>query len=261
MPPKNYPAKIPLPQDEFLNVTYEPPSQLTDGNRRNSCIIMMPDPASSHSKSKDELFPLISTTAGKYGFASLQFDFRGCGDSSGTMKDFSFSRGLSDLRKMMDWLRNEYKHNQYILITQGLSAHIALQGFMPNLVTAMFFLWPNLNPLGSHLSFLKDKNNDPQVQKDGFFMQGDTCYGQNLINDINNIALKSQLEAISCPVLAQHGQDDQNIPVNNLDLLRDYMINSRLELGLFMNGQHGLHEPNMREALMTNIKHFLKKIS
>lgn len=261
MPPKNYPAQIALPQNEFLHVIYEPPSQLNGHTRRQSCLILLRDFSHANSQQQSDLMPLISTIIGKAGFASLQFDCRGCGDSSGDSDQFSIANGLSDLRKMMDWLREEYKFSQYVIVTEGLSANIALQAFMPNLVTGMVLLWPNFTPMGSHLSFLKDKNNDTSVQKDGFLAHEGTKYGLTLINELNNLNVKPLLETVTCPVLAQHGRADQHVPANNIDILRDYMISARLELGLFEQGEHRLPAANMRKTLMLNIENFLKKIA
>lgn len=262
-------VRIPVPQDGYLDALYEPPLPPTpeeiDKNggkapRRMSCLIFLHDFPTHDTYDQSELTSHISSLMSPHGFASLRFHFRGCGKSTGEESDFSLNRGLSDLRKAMDWLRNKHKFSQFILIAEGLSAQLALQAFMPNLVTAIVFLWPNIIPLASQLSFLKGAHQDHDTQKTGFLEKGGHKYSASLINEINILNIKPLLETITCPTLVQHGRDDKITPIGQIDILRDHMIRSRMELGLFEKGDHGLTDPGMQQAMLTNIEHFLKKI-
>ena len=260
-------VKIPISEETFLSGFYEPSTLLPDpdqpqtNNRRMSCIIMMHGFPNADMHSYDMVFPHISVMMAKHGFSSMRFDFRGCGNSSGTSTDFSLNRGLSDLRKTMDWLRQKYKFSQFILVSAGLSCHIALQAFMPNLVTGMVMLCPNINPLSSSLSWMKGAHEDHEAQKAGTVEKDGQKYGLALVNEVNILNLPPLLEGITCPTLIQYGTDDEHAPAGSIDMLRDYMIRSRLELGVFNKGTHGLEDAPMRKAMMMNIEQFLKKIT
>lgn len=262
----NYPIKIPMPQDGYVNGLYEPPSMLVEtkqphgGDRRLSCIIMMHGFPGEDMNTHNALFPLLATRVAPHGFATMRFDFRGCGGSSGMSKDFTLNKGLSDLRKTMDWLRNQYKFTQFILVSSGLSCHIALQAFMPNLVTALVMICPNINPLASDLSWMKGVHEDHQAQKQGFVERDGIKYGLALINEVNILNVTPLLESVTCPTSVQYGTKDSQAPAGQIELLKDYMINSRLDMGVFHEGTHGLEDKAMRQTMLLNMEQFLKKI-
>ncbi len=265
------PFNIQIQNNQHINAIYEPPSALqTKTNARGveskvaskrSAIIMLHDFPNGHKDALGMLYPDIATQMAGHGFASIRFDFRGCGDSSGMPQDFNLGSAQNDLRYIMDWLRKEHNYHHYVLVAQGLSAQIPLRTFSPGTISSIVMLWPNIYPPNSHLGFLKGMHKQPGVERQGYVESEGNKYGHDLIVELSrDLNLQSLLETISCPVLIQHGRHDKEVPIRQLDAVRMYMTRAKIELGLFEKGTNTLPDEAMRKVMLMNIEQFLKKI-
>lgn len=70
---------------------------------------------------------LLAARLTKAGFACLRFDFRGCGESSGQLKDTTVAGRISDLKAVLSHLRDHPALDErFFLLGSSLGGYIAL---------------------------------------------------------------------------------------------------------------------------------------
>ncbi|MEE9182514.1 MAG: alpha/beta fold hydrolase, partial [candidate division NC10 bacterium] len=72
-------------------------------------------------------FVLLAARLTEAGFACLRFDFRGCGQSGGQLKDTTIAGRINDLRAVLARLRDHQALDQrFFLVGSSLGGYVAL---------------------------------------------------------------------------------------------------------------------------------------
>lgn len=230
-----------------------------DTPKEKPLILMIHDfPDAAHMRGLDDLFGIYARLLKEDGFPTFRFDFRGCGESDRRQQDFCFDTALEDLRAIIDWAKNEKKHDRIIIIATGLGAAIAVQGFDPEIMCAMVLLWPVLKPMDTPLRVIDDLENMKFMAEHDYMPLSDQKIGLLLANELRQTDLIPYLEKIRTAVQIQHGTADSYAPYEHLELARQH-IKGALDVGVFEDGDHYLTEPNMHKQMIRNTLYFLNK--
>lgn len=208
--------------------------------------------------SHNNLFALLQDKLAKENLDSLSFDFRGCGKSDGKAVDFNFQTAREDLRAIYSWAKESGYHS-LVIIAEGFGASAAIIE-LPSECKALVLLWPMLDPNHTYLHEHINRCKDPNVKQKGYIEIEKQKIGLTFLKQLETCDLTQYIDAINIPILIHHGLLDDVIPIEQLALIREHVINSkRIEITTYDTGAHGLLAPNERETMFYHIKQFLLK--
>ncbi len=218
-------------------------------------LIMMIHGFPGNSASHDKLFDELSESLIKQGFHTLSFDFSGCGESEGQEKNFSLEKASLDFRSVLGWTKAQ-GYESYIYIGEGLGATLGIMNYH-KYVSAMVMLWPILD-LKKHVE-LHFKSLTDETEDVGFTVRNGHQIGFDLVKELEETDLADKIAKITEPVLIMHGADDDVVPIDHLDVIREHASGRRLEITSFQDGNHGLTQSNHRHAMAYHIKQFVER--
>lgn len=218
-------------------------------------VIMMVHDFPGNTSSYDKLFDDLSENLVKRGFHTLSFDFAGCGESEGQEKNFSLEKACVDFRNVLGWSKGQGYEN-YIYIGAGLGATLSILNYQ-KYVSGMVMLWPVLD-LNGHAE-LHFKNLADESEDVGFAVRNGHQIGFDFVKELEDIDLSDKIAKITEPVLIMHGAEDEVVPIDHLDVIREHASGRRLEITSFQDGNHGLTQSNHRHALAYHINQFVER--
>lgn len=250
------PIHIATGKYDWLSALHEVPKDQDLDISDRVLVIMVHEFPGGHKAGHKDLYGEIEYKLQKDGFDTLRFDFRGCGESNGTPWDFTFQTARQDLKAVYDWAKKA-GYQSFVIIAEGFGSCIALMEQIEN-IKAMVLLWPLLDPQSSPC---KQHIKDAQKDHDQLFVEiNKTRVGKTFLKQLGESDMSTYIKSITVPVLVQHGQKDETVPVTQLDMLREHATASRrVEITTYESGTHGLMQENERNALLQHIGQFLQK--
>ncbi|WP_020385640.1 alpha/beta hydrolase family protein [Kribbella catacumbae] len=182
------------------------------------------------------------------GIASVRFDFRGCGESTGSYRDMTIVRQVEDLRAVRRFVDDGYQPSVWGLIGESFGAAVGLAGFDPA-YRAVVLLWPAIWLLdGAFESYLSEENvsaarRDGQVDLDG------EQIGLAFLDELREVQdVSVPLRGLSTPVLFVHGEADIEVPFGQSVRAANLLSGPHKLVGV-PDGDHCLEEPQEREVV------------
>lgn len=228
---------------------------------RKPLIVMLHGFPGGHKSGCDDLFGELEYRFEGMGYPSIRFDFRGCGESSGTEEDFSIASARADLSAVLQWAQHDAGHRHFVLLGESCGATVAILGFDPKIIEGMILLWPAITLRETDLREILHQDIRPEKSKKGVLYR--LFHGRKLgmpfVEEIETLDLTDALKAITIPAILQHGAADEEVPLEQAYFARDNMP-GLVDLAIFEGGGHGLRAANMREHLYVNISHYLTRV-
>ncbi len=177
------------------------------------------------------------------GWAFAAFDFRGHGQSSGTMHDLRASRLLEDLFAIRDWLA-ERGHTRLGLVGSSMGgfasswfakAHSDVVGLVL-LAPAFRFLERRHEALTEEQLATWKQTDRLRVKND--WVDAELAYG--LIEEREQFLVADLMKNWNTPTLIYHGLVDEVLPAAETLAFFEQVAYSRVELRLLKDGDHRL---------------------
>jgi dipeptidyl aminopeptidase/acylaminoacyl peptidase len=166
------------------------------------------------------------------GIASLRFDFRGCGESGGLLRESTVSGRWNDLQRVIEQVETLAGFNgRFGLLGSSLGGYLALLEVSRNPRIRCVVVWSTPSDL---LEFGERLEEVAPVAMARAFHE-----------DIPLVELLSRLKKIQ-RVLIVHGLEDQQVPREHASILFD-AVEEPKDLHLLENGDHRFTSPEVRE--------------
>jgi fermentation-respiration switch protein FrsA (DUF1100 family) len=166
------------------------------------------------------------------GFASLRFDFRGCGESEGLLQTSTVSGRWSDLRSVLDQVETFERFNGRLgLLGSSLGGYLALLEASRNPRVRCVVAWSTpsqLDELGERLAEVAPASISQAFQE-----------------DLSQLDLLSRLSTVG-RVLIIHGQEDQAVPPEHASKLFG-AVKEPKALHMLEDGDHRFSTKEARE--------------
>lgn len=226
--------------------------------RPSTLVIMAHHAPGGHKSAENDIFGDLEHHLAHEGFDTIRFDFRGCGTSPGRVEDTTLGTMAQDLAAIHRWA-NKAAYKQTVYLADGIGA-IATLLTVPDNMKAMVWLWPILKPAECYFA-------DAFAALDTAIAAGEKAVelhgervGVALLRELQTLDVVKYLQAVRCPLLVQHGEDDRHIPLSQLDLLRKHAIRARrIEITTYQGGSRGLRQLQERRTLFYHTRQFLNR--
>ncbi|MFN3699948.1 MAG: alpha/beta hydrolase [Alphaproteobacteria bacterium] len=243
--------------DQSITAHYAVPTELYTSRLDETLIIMLqsfPSTPLQH----DKLYLTIEFLMVDKGYHTLRFDYRGCGESDGKPQDFSIGSACEDFQTIMHWAKSK-GYKRFFFVGEGLGATIALMNMDIN-VKGLILLWPALDlNLFRKAALNIDTCTEDETQKGYITLDDGQIIGVSLIHDLKKIDIAYALKQVFVPTIILHGARDKKIPIEQLDLARQYLLAKRVEITTFHDGEHGLTKENHRQSMLFQIQQFINR--
>ncbi|MFQ5846127.1 MAG: alpha/beta hydrolase [Candidatus Methylomirabilales bacterium] len=199
------------------------------GPGRWPCVIAAHGLLSTKASDK---YLLLETQLTQAGFACLRFDFRGCGQSGGTLKDTTVGGRIRDLRAILTHLREHQALEQpFFLVGSSLGGYVALYIAVeaPQVMATALWATP------AHLR-------DLQGRRDSLMAHG---LGAPFFQELSQGTIA---EAPAAPpgCLIIHGEQDELVPCHHARTLYERAKEPKA-LEILPGADHRLTDPEDRE--------------
>lgn len=221
-------------------------------------LVVMSHGFPGHKSGNNDVFGDLEHQLSERGCHTLRFDYRGCGESDGKEEEFSLAAATEDFKSARSWAK-EKGYKEFVYIGEGLGAALCALNSDLN-VKAMIMLWPVLDlGLYAENAFNVKENITAKARGDGHIKLNDHKIGLPLLKELKKQKLVHALGEMFMPVLIIQGARDDILPAKQLDLAREYIRSSRIEITTFHDGEHGLQKLNHRKVMFYHIAQFIEK--
>ena len=226
--------------------------------RPPTLVIMAHHAPGGHKAAENDIFGDLELHLAQEGFSTIRFDFRGCGTSPGRPDDTSLATMAADMAAVHQWAANN-GFERLVHIGDGIGALAVLMN-MNEAVRALVLLWPILKPTETYFA-------EAFARMDEAAAAGETALellgervGIALLRELRDLDIVRHIHALRAPVLIQHGEDDQHIPLSQIDILKRWAVKARrIEITTYEGGTRGLRQLQERQTLLYHTRQFLRR--
>ncbi|QJD87150.1 alpha/beta hydrolase family protein [Cohnella herbarum] len=191
------------------------------------------------------------------GYAVVRFDYRGLGESDGDFAKFTLSRGLEDAASVLELLcrQDEVDPGKIGIVGFSLGGTFAAEIAATNSgVRAVSLLAPVAYPSKVFPAFFQSRHWD-QLERTGWMDWLGWSVGRPFIESLREMDPLAAMERVASAVLAIHGTNDIEVPIENA-----YAYAAMgAELYLVDGADHPFSGMRYKEALFTKIGEWLHK--
>jgi uncharacterized protein len=224
-------------------------SGLVVGEKSAEQVVIMCHGINSHKQEYLDMYPKLARRLAERGIASVRFDFRGHGDSSGASRDFSVISQLIDLAAIERWVQRTFGQQRFRPAYVGVSFGAAPGIFAAataSRYSSMTFVAPVLSYIRTFLkpetAWASNSFNDEAFQKannSGYLLLDGTFeVSIRLLKEMEVLHPEVVIGQISEPILLIHGSADTLVPCAvSEDVARRF---PQIELHVIEGMNHGL---------------------
>jgi alpha-beta hydrolase superfamily lysophospholipase len=199
----------------------------------SACVITCHGFLSSKDSSK---YVAISEESCKKGFSALRFDFRGCGESEGLLRDTTLSKRILDLKSALDFVEDKSTH--IFIMGSSLGGCVSILTAAQDSRIKGIATWAT----PAHFSEPKEKNHIHQA----FF------------SDAKLFDIPKRIAKVFCPLLIIHGRQDKQVPFSHANILFRKANEPKL-IRIIDNADHRFTNPILRtKAIELTLEWFMK---
>lgn len=207
----------------------------------------------------DPQFVELSRNLASVDIPNFRFDFEGCGNSQGKLKDLIVKQETKDLKSAVNTVFKEgdFDPNGLILVGDSLGAVVnCLFTAEGNFPVKSIVLW---SPAFNQEQLFKNWYSPEEIakcKKEGIIVKGKRRIGidyleENIDSDYSNV-----LEKINIPVLIVHGNADEDVPLEySKELAEKY---SNVNLKVIPGADHKKESVREREELIKSTVEWIK---
>lgn len=185
---------------------------------------------------------------------NFRFDFIGCGESEGTMSDYTVTNMINNLNDTLSMLKEKYGYEKFILIGCSMGARIVSLVDYKKFNIIKIILWYGAFDYGRGLFNLPSKK-EKIAKKNGFYsVENNWKFSYEYFLDERKYRAYKRLYKWDVPKLFVHGTKDPYVHFKSTIKISNKCFNS--ELLLIDAGDHGFHnEKHMALALNKTISY------
>ncbi len=197
-----------------------------------------------------------------WGFDLLTFDFSYCGESEDILFNLSFEQEIRDLKTVFDYISSTGVDDIHV-IGSSMGGTVALvaasrEDFLNNkdlLKSLVTMATPvDLCGLVKKLTGIPDMED---IDKQGFTEIEGIAVNNRFFRELCETDPVQSIGSIGVPLLSFHGDADETVDCNNLNLIRDH-LNSPGKQVLLRGGDHSLTGSDHINSLKNHIKEWLE---
>jgi alpha-beta hydrolase superfamily lysophospholipase len=212
-------------------------SAIFEGEDRNASTVVI---CHGYGSSKDSIAQKdLRRNLVESGFSVFTFDFTGCGESQGTIRDQVPSNGLDDLKSAISNLGKK----EFVLHGTSFGGYVALLYASQNPVLALTLKCP----VSDYPEVLRLKDKEEASSRD------------KILKETVNINLYERVKNIKASVLIVHGDTDEVVPLDQSRKLLKSVGSKEKELKIIKGAPHTMRGKPMKKA-HRQIVNFLKRI-
>lgn len=230
-------AQLTLPNNDLLDYTLTLPSRPTE------TLFIYIHGFASHQRGEKALY--FRDRVIEQGMAYLAFDLRGHGDSSGTIRTLTLTRGMEDLSAVLAGPAASYR--QIVLIGSSMGGQLAVwtSARNPNRIAAAVLIAPSFSFYENRLrdlgeAGLRRLNQEGEARIKNEWT--DVMIGRALIEDAKQYEIEKILPTYLTPTLILHGTADTTVPVEGSIEFARRAAARPLDLVLIGGGDHRLSQ-------------------
>lgn len=190
--------------------------------------------SSKDSESQEDLTPRLL----KAGFSVYRFDFTGCGQSRGQLKNLTPNVGIDDLKSAIKDLRKK----KIALYGSSFGGYTALRYAVEDPVLALSLK----GPVSDWTSVKSESIDSVKMAK--------------LLKEVSSVNIYEKAKNIECPVLIVHGGADEVVPLAQSRKLFTSLGSKNKKLEVIKGAIHIMRGGDMHKAHQL-IANFLKELS
>jgi pimeloyl-ACP methyl ester carboxylesterase len=182
------------------------------------------------------------------GIASIRFDFRGAGQSTGRYRDMTISRQARELAIVKEFVRSTIKPKSIGMVGESYGATIALRD-LDHSCRALVLLWPAIWLLDNAFSVYVTPENLKEAEEHGYITDEGVELGLSFLREVGEVRdVSSALAGSQIPTLFIHGTADLAVPHVQSERGMSLVAGKR-RIVLVPGGDHGLTRGGEREVV------------
>ena len=218
---------------------------LPDGERATRWALLLHGGPGGVKDGPADLYKELAGHLAAVGIASLRFDVRGAGESTGAYRDMTIARQTEDLRAARAFLDGAYAPERVALIGESFGATTVLAG-LDGRESALVLLWPAIWLLDEVFDSYVSEEKLALAREQGFIVEDGEEIGREFLSELIELRDVAQgLNGLSTPLLLIHGDADSEVPVHQSQRARE-LVAGPVRLVVVPGGEHCLERPEER---------------
>lgn len=208
-------------------------------------------------KNEGGLFTQAKHYFGQNGFSVLRFDFRGCGENSGSFKRIRLQHLVNDIHSVFSYIKSNRRLEALPVGFVGFSLGAGI-GLLAGLPVDAYVFWSpaiftrtDMVPRYLH-----------ELDAKGFIIKGNIKVSKDFIHDLNSDAIPNSLRSVRSPVLIVHGTSDQRIPFYSSEKAKALLQGTarRSKVVLIQGADHSFrNDPYCRQQVFSESLNWLQE--
>ncbi|MEU4253068.1 alpha/beta fold hydrolase [Amycolatopsis sp. NPDC026612] len=205
----------------------------------------------------DRLYSDLARSLGEKGIASLRFDFRGVGESTGEYRDMTITRSVEEYDAVWRFARSiGFGHVGVIGESYGATIALRSEAADPD---AVCLLWPAIYFLDVTFAPFVTEEKLETARRDGFTIEDGVEVGLSFLEEVLEIEdVEPGIRRLAAPTLLIHGKDDSEVPFRQSESAYA-LLSEPKKLVLVDGGDHCLARPAEREIVNAEVAAWFSK--
>jgi dipeptidyl aminopeptidase/acylaminoacyl peptidase len=211
----------------------------------------------------NRIFVTLSRMLEKHRIASLRFDFRGCGDSSGDFMQTTVLGEVRDACNAIDFLCKQPGIDKKRIGVVGLSLGGAVAAYAAGRrknVKALA-LWAPAADLAEEEEQIRSEEDIKEVRKFKAIDYYGTLLGKDFVDEIPKIKPVSAIKRFNGPTIILHGTNDTSVPLSHSLKYYNALKSKKLHVERYLieDSDHVFNSYEWEEKVLNKtLKFFLK---
>ena len=210
-------------------------------------------------KSRRRLVALARGLA-KKGIAAFRFDFEGCGDSEGDLKNTTIKNEVLDLELAIKKIlrQRNIDKQRIVLMGESLGAAIVLSYLTRNKFSAKILVfWAPAFNQKKLIPIWYTRSEIKKWRKQGYFIRKEKIMGINYFKENKDKDYSPLLSKINAPILIIHGKKDDIVPLKfSKELAKKY---KNIKLKIYPKAEHKFEDYYIQQELIKDTADWIKK--
>jgi pimeloyl-ACP methyl ester carboxylesterase len=236
---------------DFLAAVYTTPQD----TRAKSLVVMLHGGPGGQKDGPEGLYSKLAEVLGSRGIASVRFDFRGVGESSGSYRDMTITRQVAEYECAWSLARS-FGFARLGVVGESYGATVVLRSMLadPDVVC---LLWPAIYLLDVTFAPFVTPEKMTTARRDGFTVEEGEEVGLEFLEEVFQVHnVEDDVRRLRVPTLLIHGTADQKVPFRQSQRAFE-LLSEPKRLISAQGGDHCLAQPQERELVNEEVGRWL----